>query len=83
MQLRINNIEQSVRRNIDHLVIGHALGEQVGAEREFTIRPGCQLLFEIGLIILEGSDGGIVGCREFALELLILHDGKGRREASL
>jgi hypothetical protein len=56
MQLRISNIEQSVRRNIDHLAIGHALGEQVGAEREITIRLGFQLLFEILFIILEGGD---------------------------
>jgi len=40
MQLRISNIEQSVRRNIDHLVIGDALGEQVGAEREIASASG-------------------------------------------
>jgi hypothetical protein len=40
MQLRISNIEQSVRRDIDHLVIGDALGEQLGAEREIAIRLG-------------------------------------------
>src|ERR1700730_17358216 len=83
MQLRVSNIEQSVRRNVDHLAIGQALGEQVGAEREIAICLGFKLLFEIGLIILESGDRGSVGCREFALELLILHGGEGGRSASL
>ncbi len=66
MQLRISNIEQSVRRNIDYLVIGDALGEQVGAEREIAVRLGFQLLFEIGCTRRSNSrprSGGITRSR--------------------
>ena len=41
---------------------------------------GFQFLFEIGPIIFEGSNRGIVGRREVAFELLILHGGEGRRD---